>query len=109
MSVRRTGSLISMSGFEKQRLGRLRDAMVAHVEQGTVPGLVTAVSRHGEVQIEAVGTMAFGDAPGAALGDVPAEPATVGSGPMAHDSIFRISSMTKPITAVATMILVEEC
>src|SRR6185295_8869899 len=32
-----------------------------------------------------------------------------GSDPMARDTIFRITSMTKPITAAATMILVEEC
>ena len=33
----------------------------------------------------------------------------IGGGPVRRDTIFRITSMTKPITAVATMILVEEC
>jgi len=81
-----------MSGFEKQRLGRLRDVMAAHVAKGTIPGTVTALRRHGEVHVDEVGTMAFGSGP-----------------PMARDTIFRISSMTKPITAVAALILVEEC
>ena len=81
-----------MSGFEKQRLGRLRDVLAGHLERGTIPGVVTALSRHGEVQIDALGSTAFGS--GRA---------------MAADSIFRISSMTKPVTAVATMILLEEC
>ncbi|HST85571.1 MAG TPA: serine hydrolase domain-containing protein [Kineosporiaceae bacterium] len=81
-----------MSGFEKQRLGRLREVMTGHLERGTISGMVTALSRHGEVQIEALGSTAFGSG-------------TV----MAPDSIFRISSMTKPVTAVAAMILLEEC
>jgi CubicO group peptidase (beta-lactamase class C family) len=49
------------------------------------------VSRHGEVYIEAIGRMAIGGAP------------------MQRDTIFRIASMTKPVSAVAAMILVEEC
>src|SRR5205807_8750825 len=61
-------------------------------ERGEVPGLVTLVSRRGEVHVDVIGTQAIGDSPS-----------------MRRDTIFRISSMTKPITAVATMILVEEC
>jgi CubicO group peptidase (beta-lactamase class C family) len=53
---------------------------------------VTLVSRRGEVHVDVIGTQAFED------------PAS-----MRRDTIFRISSMTKPIIAVATMILVEEC
>ena len=56
------------------------------------PGLVTLVSRRGETHVDAIGTMAFG-----------------GSEPMQRDTIFRIASVTKPITAAAAMILVEEC
>src|SRR5207237_3107129 len=55
-------------------------------------GLGTRVSRRCEVHVDVIGTQAFGDSP-----------------PMRRDTIFRISSMTKPITAAATMILVEEC
>src|SRR5205085_2050275 len=44
-----------------------------------------------ETHVDAIGSLAFGGAP------------------VGRDSIFRISSMSKPITAAATMILVEEC
>jgi CubicO group peptidase (beta-lactamase class C family) len=70
----------------------MHDVMAGYVERGEVPGLVTLVSRRGEMHVDAIGTMAIED------------PA-----PIQRDTIFRISSMTKPITAVATMILVEEC
>ena len=73
------------------RLGRMHDVMAAHVEAGDMPGLVTLVSRRGETHVDAIGRMAFGGEP------------------MQRDTIFRIASMTKPITAVAAMILVEEC
>jgi CubicO group peptidase (beta-lactamase class C family) len=70
----------------------MHSVMAGYVERGKVPGLVTLVSRRGEVHVDAIGTQAFGDTPA-----------------MRRDTIFRISSMTKPIIAVATMILVEEC
>jgi CubicO group peptidase (beta-lactamase class C family) len=70
----------------------MHDVMVGHVERGEVPGIVTLVSRRGEVHVEAIGMKAVG-----------------GSDPVRRDTIFRISSMTKPIAAAATMILVEEC
>ncbi len=81
-----------IGGFSKTRLSRLHDVMSGYVEQGDVPGLVTLVSRRGEVHVNAIGTLAIAD-----------------SNPMQRDTIFRITSMTKPITAVATMILLEEC
>src|SRR5690349_13888404 len=83
---------MSTAGLSKARLGRMHDVMAGYVERGDVPGLVTLVSRRGEVHVDAIGTRAIGDSP-----------------PMRRDTIFRISSMTKPITAAATMILVEEC
>ncbi len=83
---------MSTAGLSRARLGRMHDVMVGYVERGEVPGLVTLVSRRGEVHVDVIGTKAFAD------------PA-----PMRLDTIFRISSMTKPIIAVATMILVEEC
>ena len=73
-------------------IARLHDAMTVHVENGRLPGLVTLVSRRGETHVDAIGTFAFGDAT-----------------PMPRDTIFRIASVTKPITAAAAMILVEEC
>src|SRR5439155_25321799 len=83
---------MSNSGLSKARLGRMHDVMTGYVERGDVPGVVTLVSRRGEVHVDAIGTLAAD-----------------GSTPMRRDTIFRISSMTKPITAAATMILVEEC
>src|SRR5215218_3763013 len=78
--------------FSGARLGRMRDVMAGHVKHGDVPGIVTLVSRRGEVHVDAIGTKAFG-----------------GSETMRHDTIFRIASVTKPIVAAAAMILVEEC
>jgi CubicO group peptidase (beta-lactamase class C family) len=63
-----------------------------YVERQDLPGLVALVGRHDEVHVETLGTLAFGS------------PA-----PMRRDTIFRIASITKPVTAVAAMILVEEC
>jgi CubicO group peptidase (beta-lactamase class C family) len=83
---------MSSSGFDKVRLGRVQDQLAAHVERGAVPGAVTALSRHGEVHVETIGATAYD-----------------GGRPMARDTVFRLSSMTKPITAVAALILVEEC
>jgi CubicO group peptidase (beta-lactamase class C family) len=83
---------MNTSGLSRARLGRMHDIMAGYVERGEVPGIVTLVSRRGEVQVDAIGTTAVG-----------------GGDPMRRDTIFRISSMTKPITAVATMILLEEC
>jgi CubicO group peptidase (beta-lactamase class C family) len=87
---------MSRGGFSKARLDRMRDVMAGHVERG-VPGLVTLVSRRGEVHVEAIGMKAAGG------------PGVIGNGPIRRDTIFRIASMTKPMTAAATMVLVEEC
>ena len=62
------------------------------MDRGELPGLVTVVSRRGAVHVDTIGTTAIG-----------------GRDPMRRDTIFRITSMTKPITAAAAMILVEEC
>ena len=83
---------MSSGGLSAARLGRMHDVMEGYVARGEVPGLVTLVSRHGETHVDVIGAQAIG-----------------GSDPMRRDTIFRISSMTKPITAAATMILVEEC
>jgi len=56
-----------------------------------MPGLVALVSRRGEVHVEAIGTQSFDGTP------------------MRRDTIFRIASMTKPVIAAATLMLVEEC
>jgi CubicO group peptidase (beta-lactamase class C family) len=83
---------MSTSGLSAARLARMHRVMAGHVERGDLPGLVTLVYRRGETHVDAIGTMAVG-----------------GSSPMQRDTIFRIASMTKPVAAVAAMILVEEC
>ncbi len=83
---------MSQGGFSKARLARMRKVMAGYVEQGTVAGLVTLLSRRGETVVDTVGCQDL-----------------VRKDPLRRDSIFRIASMTKPITAVAAMILVEEC
>jgi CubicO group peptidase (beta-lactamase class C family) len=72
-------------------LTRLHDVMSGHVEAGELPGLVTLVARGDDVHVDAIGTAAFTD------------PA-----PLAHSTIFRIASLSKPIAAVAAMALIEE-
>jgi CubicO group peptidase (beta-lactamase class C family) len=78
-------------GLSEVRRGRMHDVMSGYVERDDLPGIVTLVSRRGEVHVDTIGRQALG-------GD-----------PMRRDTIFRISSMTKPVAAVAAMILVEEC
>src|SRR5216684_7089810 len=80
------------STMSKTRSARLHDALAAHVSRGAMPGLVALVSRRGETHVEAIGRQSF-------------ERDT----PMRRDTIFRIASMTKPITAAATLVLVEQC
>jgi CubicO group peptidase (beta-lactamase class C family) len=81
-----------MAGLLKSRLERMHQVLSGHVERKEMPGLVALVSHHDDVHVEELGTLTFGD------------PA-----PMKRDTIFRIASVTKPITAVVAMILVEEC
>jgi CubicO group peptidase (beta-lactamase class C family) len=78
--------------LSKSRLAHMHGVMAAHVEAGEMPGMVTLVSRRGETHVDAIGMQAFD-----------------GHEPMRRDTIFRIASLTKPVTAAAAMILVEEC
>src|SRR5882724_7379436 len=88
---------MSKGGFSKARLSRMQDVMTGYVVRGDVPGIVTLVARRGEVHVEAIGMQAIG---GSESGR---------NGQMRRDTIFRITSMTKPVTAAAAMILIEEC
>jgi CubicO group peptidase (beta-lactamase class C family) len=69
----------------------LRALLEAHVSDGAVPGAVALLARGEQVEVQAVGAAAVG-----------------GAAPMARDSIFRIASITKPITAAALMMLVDD-
>jgi CubicO group peptidase (beta-lactamase class C family) len=74
------------------RLKRIVPIMQGYVDRGEVSGISTAVIRHGKiVHMESVG-----------LRDIERKL------PMTRDTIFRIYSMTKPVTSVAVMILYEE-
>lgn len=85
-----------MGGLSKARLERMHEVLARHVEHGGVPGLVAVVHRRGETHVEALGAMTLGP-DGRPAGER-----------VRADTIFRIASMTKPVTAVAALILVEE-
>ena len=79
-------------GISSQRLERARGQMKADVESGRIPGGVLLIARHGKI---------------ATLDAVGFQERKSGT-PMKSDSIFRIASMSKPITTVAAMVLAEE-
>ena len=79
-------------GLSTQRLSRIDKVMEMHIAQQKIAGGVTLLARHGK--IAHLGTYGMMD---------------VEAGkPMTSDTIFRIASMTKPITSVAVMMLYEE-
>lgn len=80
--------------FSSKGLARLRELLERHVDAGFVPGAVAVLARHGEVHVEAAGTLAF---EGAGANTA-----------MAGDTIGRMASMTKPIAAACAMTLVED-
>ncbi|MFJ9818319.1 serine hydrolase domain-containing protein [Streptomyces sp. NPDC101151] len=69
----------------------LHDTLRRYVDEGTVPGAVALVARGDDVEVVVVG---HADADGSA--------------PMARDSLFRIASVTKPVTAAAVLMLIED-
>src|SRR3954471_16147741 len=79
-------------GLSSARLQRMSDAFKREIDKGTLPGATVLVARRGQV--------GWFDALGKQSPDAGA--------PMAHDTIFRIFSMTKPIVSVAIMSLVED-
>lgn len=79
-------------GFDPAKLATIAPALQAFVDSGELAGVVTLTSRWGDiVQAEAIG-----------WSDIESK------APMRSDTLFRIASMTKPITSVAAMMLVEE-
>jgi CubicO group peptidase (beta-lactamase class C family) len=80
----------SVAGLTAAGLNRLHAAAQRHVADEQVPGLVALVARGGQVHVEALGGLA------------------VGGPPVARDSIFRIASTTKPITAAVTLAVAAE-
>ena len=79
-------------GLSTERISRIDKVMETHVAQQKIAGGVTLLARHGKIaHLGVYGMM-----------DVEA------GKPMTPDTIFRIASMTKPITSVAVMMLYEE-
>jgi CubicO group peptidase (beta-lactamase class C family) len=72
-------------------MSNLHDILQTHVSNGSMPGAVALVARGDRVEVQAAGF-----------------PDVDGTCPMGRDSIFRIASITKPITAAAVMMLVED-
>lgn len=79
-------------GLSTERLSRIDKVMETHIAQRKIAGGVTLLARHGKV---------------AHLGTYGMMDVEAGK-PMTPDTIFRIASMTKPITSVAVMMLYEE-
>jgi CubicO group peptidase (beta-lactamase class C family) len=79
-------------GMSSERLGRIGPAIQAYIDRGEVAGAVTLVARRGKVvHLEAWG-----------WSDIQAQK------PLCTDSLFRLASQTKPVTAAAAMILLEQ-
>ena len=79
-------------GFSSERLQRINQLVQRYIESGQISGAVTMVSRKGRIaHFEAQGLM-----------DIAAKT------PMRKDAIFRMASMSKPVTGVAILMLMEE-
>ena len=79
-------------GLSSTRLQRMSDAFKRDIDKGTIPGVTMMVARRGQIGwFDALGKQS----PAAAA-------------PMAHDSLFRVFSMTKPIVSVGIMMLLED-
>jgi CubicO group peptidase (beta-lactamase class C family) len=80
---------VDMKAWLSGGLDRLDELVARHVGADGVPGAAWLVARHGEVHVGTAGVID-------------------GSAPVRRDSIFRIASMTKPVTAAVVLALVEE-
>ncbi len=79
-----------LDGFSGAALARIDEIVAGAVAQGQLPGVVAAVARGDAVHVATAGVMA------------------VGGPPMRRDTLFRISSTTKPMTAAAVLSLVDD-
>src|SRR5476649_814753 len=79
-------------GLSSARLQRVSDAFKREIDKGTLPGATVMVARRGQIAwFEALGRQS-----------------PEASTPMAHNSLFRIFSMTKPIVSTCIMMLLED-
>ena len=77
--------------FNKGQVADLHTTMNGYAERGDIPGIVTLIACGEEIHVDAIGSMTVD-----------------GTKPMGRDTIFRVASITKPIAAAATMILVDD-
>jgi CubicO group peptidase (beta-lactamase class C family) len=78
-------------GLSSARLARMHDTLLRHVDSARLPGLVALISRRGAEHVDAIGTLAFDR-----------------TAPMRRDTIFRLASVTKPITAVSALLMAKD-
>jgi CubicO group peptidase (beta-lactamase class C family) len=79
-------------GLSSERLARITEMMKRHIAAGEISGGVTLVARHGRIaHLDATGVT-----------DIDTKK------PMTKDAVFRIASMTKPVTGLAIMMMMEE-
>lgn len=83
---------IDVSGFSHEGLAKIRPALQGVIDSGVLSGAVTLLWRNGQIaDVTVVGQR------------------DIAAGlPMTRDTLFRIASMTKPITSVAALMLIEE-
>ena len=80
------------AGFSEDRLARIPRLLQTHIDEGALPGALTLVWRRGELAHKSL------------LGSIDLARGTA----MREDAIFRLYSMTKPVTVVALLMLMEE-
>jgi CubicO group peptidase (beta-lactamase class C family) len=90
MSITRSMGIIA--GFSEERLARIPRLLETQVAEGALPGALALIWRHGQLAHKSM------------LGAIDLARAT----PMREDAIFRLYSMTKPVTVVALLMLLEE-
>jgi CubicO group peptidase (beta-lactamase class C family) len=94
VAVLAVGLVLAVRGEDRPAgaFGQIRSRMQAYVDQGEIAGAVTVVGRHDAVlDVTAVGAADLDS-----------------KRPMTKDAVFKIASMTKPVTAIGIMMLVDE-
>src|ERR1700677_3981033 len=84
--------MTKIAGFSTERLARIPRLLTSHIENGTLPGALTLIWRRGQLAHKSL------------LGSIDLARGVA----MREDAIFRLYSMTKPVTATALLMLVEE-
>ena len=82
--------MAGFNGLDRETLARVDEIVQRAVDQGQAPGVVAGVARGAAVHVAIAGDIA------------------VGGAPVRRDTLFRISSITKPITAVTVLALIDD-